>query len=258
MRDSVVTVKRELQSKTSNFSSSSGQEDGDGPAGYPGALQKKISKPVWNFENTSKRRRKRNPACMKWYTFWMVGGRSVCAMPNHESPKICRRGCHPIIEKQHWNLEGRQGAQFLESKEAMGCPLEVLHTQLPILQSGIAKNGSIVAYFEVGGVSLESLDCLTDLENFKAYVFNVFTHSFRRMASKEQAKFPKETILSEITFVVDLKGIQRSLFTERVMKVLKSVVGVLNCFPEILSKLVITNAPFFFSAIWLILKGGHL
>jgi len=124
----------------------------------------------------------------------------------------------------------------------------------PLIQSGIAKNGSLVFYLLVDKVSLEALDCLTDLENLESFMWNLFTHSFREYVKRAQKQHPDKSILCEVTLVVDLKGIPRSLFTERVMLLLKKVVAILNCFPEILSKAIVTNAPFFFSAIWLILK----
>eukprot|EP00797_Seminavis_robusta_P015245 Sro2295_g322340.2 (296) ;mRNA; r:7882-8769 len=136
----------------------------------------------------------------------------------------------------------------------MGCPASIVPTELPLIPSGIAKNGSMVAYFKAGSIDLKFLDCLTDLDNFISFIWNTFTHRFREMAVQAQKEFPNTTILGEVTIVIDLKGISRSLFTEKVMEVLKKAIKVLNCFPEALSKLIIFNAPFFFSAIWLVLK----
>jgi CRAL/TRIO domain len=152
-----------------------------------------------------------------------------------------------------WNVAAKENF-YKDLQMAMGCPLSILRTQLPLLLYGIAKNGSLVAYFQVERVSLEALDCMTDLENFVKYIWNTFGLVFINNATIAQKKFPDTTILGELTIVIDLKGISRSLFTDRVMTVLKNVIKVLNCFPEALNKLIIVNAPFFFSAIWLVFK----
>ena len=86
------------------------------------------------------------------------------------------------------------------------------------------------------------------------FIWHQFMHSFKNNVAKAQSKYPDLAIRIEQTVVVDLKGLSRSLFTNQVMDVLKQCAMAFNCFPEILNKLVIMNAPFFFSAIWLILK----
>jgi len=155
---------------------------------------------------------------------------------------------------EKWN-EAKSHDFYPDLETTCGCPLFVLKTQVPILAHSIANNGSMVIYFQVGNVSLQAIDCLTNMENFKAYMWNLLTHSFRATVEKAQQKFPDTTMLGEVTFVVDLKGVNRSLFTARVMKLLEDVFGILNCFPEALSKLMIVNAPFFFSVMWMALKG---
>lgn len=150
--------------------------------------------------------------------------------------------------------EGKAHDFYPNLEAALGCPPSVLLTQLPLLQWGTAENGSVVYYFQAGSVSLEALDCLTDLENFVAFIWHQFMHAFKDNVAKSQRKHPNTAIRSEMTVIIDLRGITRSLFTKQVMEVLKGCIQAFNCFPEILNKLVITNAPFFFSAIWLVFK----
>ena len=249
--DSVVLVRQNLEHPTA-FSS-------HGQSGYPGELTNEELEACLEFRKRIQEKREEGEPGY-YEMVHIMGG------VEEEAFAICRymRARKFVVpdalEMQRGNLEkwrkGRDNDFFpnLEAPNALGCPLPMVHNQNSIFQSGIAKNGSLVFYFQGNRVSLEALDCLTDLENFEQYMWNLFVHSIREHADRAQKQNPHITILYEVTLVADLKDIPRSLFTERVMLLLKNVIAILNCFPEILSKAIVTNAPFFFSAIWLILK----
>ena len=61
-------------------------------------------------------------------------------------------------------------------------------------------------------------------------------------------------VLAEAVVIVDMTGLQRSFFSSRTMEFLKQVFGVIQCFPEILNRVVIVNVPYFFTVIWMVLK----
>ena len=131
----------------------------------------------------------------------------------------------------------------------------ILKTQLPILNTGVGKNGSMVCYFKVEDVSVEALDCIVDMEsNMVPYFWYLFYYAYRQRAIDAQQEHPTIQLLFEVTMIIDLKGINRGLFSDKIMTVIKDVLTIFNCFPEVLSKLIFTNAPFFFSAIWMIIK----
>ena len=224
--------------------------------GYPGNLTRQEYEAFLMFRKDIKRKRAQEPSYHQMVHCWVP--------VEEEAYAICRfmRARKFVISHALAMMEGnldtwKQGHAnnfFPNLETTLGCPPSVLCTQLTYFHHGIARNGSIVYYFRAGSVSLEALDCLTNLDNFIGYIWHQFVHAFKDSVAKAQSKHPYITIRSEQTVVVDLKGITRSLFTHDVMDVLKRCTMAFNCFPEILNQLVIMNAPFFFSAIWLVLK----
>ncbi len=153
----------------------------------------------------------------------------------------------------HWK-EGKAHDFYPDLLQTMKCPLDILWTQFPIVNHGIATNGSLVAYFQAGGIQLEALDCLTRLENFVGFIWHEFMYGFKDNMLAARENHPNTPLRFEVTMVIDLRNISRSLFTEKVMAVLKDCCHAFNCFPEVLNKMIIVNAPYFFSALWLVIK----
>jgi hypothetical protein len=254
---SSVVVRQELQHQPENNNNNNNIQSQITQLGYPGYLTQAELEACLEFRKLLKEKKENGEP--GYYD--MV---RVYDGVEHEAFALCRfmRArkfvVTGILGLMAGNFEAWKAGHcknfYPNLEEVMRCPISVLKTQLPILQHGIAKNGSMVIYFQVGGVSLEALDCLSDLENLVPYFWNLFTHGFMESASKAQTENPDLTILFEVTMIIDLKGINRSLFSAKVVEVLQDVIKVFNCFPEVLSKLIFTNAPYFFSAIWMIFK----
>ena len=64
----------------------------------------------------------------------------------------------------------------------------------------------------------------------------------------------KTKVLAESIFVIDLKDLPKSIFTNDVMAFLKVAFSILRCFPEVLNRMVIVNVPRYFTMIWSVLK----
>lgn len=243
IRDSAAVVKQDLEKS----------QEAVTQAGYPGELTQKELEACLEFRAQIKMKREEGQPTY----YEMV---HVLDGLEDEAFALCRimRARKFVVEDvfklldeslEVW-AEGRANKFYHE----LPCPLSLVHSQFPLLQYGIAQNGSLVFYVQVSKISLEAIECFTDVENLVPYIWNLLTHAFKKYAAQLQEKHPNTTILAELTVIIDLKGIQRSLFTDKVMQVLKKTVGVLNCFPEFLSKAMIINAPYFFSVIWMVFR----
>jgi len=144
--------------------------------------------------------------------------------------------------------------------EFNGCPLPVLLSLIPMIHSGIGKNGAIVLYFRAGKVNCPGIECVVgDLTNALPFVWNRLYHGCRDALAREikrleddPARNKTTTVLAEKIMVVDLEG-DSSLFTSGM-----SFYGVAPqagaCFPETVNRTYVLNAPFSFSLVWKVIK----
>ena len=73
-----------------------------------------------------------------------------------------------------------------DPNEALRAPVNVFLTQMPTIYSGCAKNGSPVAYAKADGLSVEGMECLTDLDNIERYAWYVIVHKFMNQIARAQ------------------------------------------------------------------------
>jgi hypothetical protein len=159
------------------------------------------------------------------------------------------------------------------------CPLWVFWNQFPMIDYGIAKNGSYVVYMKAGLIKLDDgFDCInpigtpTEFVNqylpiawwLLCYKFCDIMNTKQQQQQQQQSNNTNTNtntnnntdyvVLAEAVIIVDLAGLQRSFFTARTMEFLKYVFQVIQCFPEILNRVVVVNTPYFFTFIWTVLK----
>lgn len=72
----------------------------------------------------------------------------------------------------------------------VGCPLSVLLTQFPSLYSGYAKEGFPVCYFHAGNLSIEGIECVTDLERLPCFIWYTMLHNIKRIYAEAIARNP--------------------------------------------------------------------
>lgn len=79
---------------------------------------------------------------------------------------------------------------MLDPSAALGAPVNVFLTQLPSLYSGCAKNGSPVSYAFAANLSVEGIECLTELENIEKYAWFSTLHRFKAEIARAQTINP--------------------------------------------------------------------
>lgn len=149
--------------------------------------------------------------------------------------------------------EGRRLEFCPGFKEAIGAPLPVLRTQYPYIYSGVAKNGCLVSYFRAGSVSIEGVECVTSLDQMGKMAWHQMMHEFPSHIAKAQ-KSHDGVVRAEAMVVVDLKGLDSSALNGRTLEVMKKLIWVYSCFPEVLNSMIILNTPVFFSYSWRIIR----
>jgi len=156
------------------------------------------------------------------------------------------------------------------AEKHINCPLPVFTHCFPLVDYGIAKSGAFVMYLKAGSIHLpDGFDCINTADKPESFVeqympmawyysCRVFCETMQRLKKENQSRRNNDddefVTLAECVAVMDLEGLQRDLFTTRTMEFLKQAFGVIECFPEILNRVVVVNVPYFFTFIWSILK----
>ena len=94
------------------------------------------------------------------------------------------------------------GGWITESNDAIKAPINVFLTQFPIIDYGCAKNGAPISYFRTEGLSVEGMECLTDLKNLPNYAWHSSYHNFPDEVAKAQEKNPDLVRYVRLKFIV--------------------------------------------------------
>jgi hypothetical protein len=138
-------------------------------------------------------------------------------------------------------------------EDAVGCPGSVFLTQYPCLFSGKAKNGCPINYQLVGKLRAEGIECLTELDRVRCYAVHSVMYQFKKEVALAQAHDP-DFVRCESVCVLDLKGLDSSQLNKRTLATLDGIADYMGCFPEMLNRMIIINAPMFFSVFWSLIK----
>jgi len=149
--------------------------------------------------------------------------------------------------------EGKPHDFYPTIEGAVGCPAPVFLSLYPFFYSGVAKNGCPVAYLKAGGMKVEGVECVTDLDNVQSYMWNAFMYQFKREVARAQAADPNAVRCESVT-VIDLKGLDTSQMNKKTLATLQSITTIGSCFPELLNQMIILNTPFTFSIFWKVIK----
>jgi hypothetical protein len=184
--------------------------------------------------------------------------------PVEEEPyALCRflRARKFIVEDAMSMMEGNidkwkaaRAHDFYPSIEsAVGCSASVFLGQFPYFFYGNAKNGCPVRYLMAGRVKVVGLECVTELDSIKVYMWHSIMHQFKQQVAAGQAHNP-DIVRCETVEIIDMKGLEASQVNKKTLGALKGTSELSTCFPELLNRLVILNAPIFFSLAWTAIK----
>mmetsp|Transcript_12725 Transcript_12725/g.16724 ORF Transcript_12725/g.16724 Transcript_12725/m.16724 type:complete len:401 (+) Transcript_12725:139-1341(+) len=132
------------------------------------------------------------------------------------------------------------------------CPAEVYKCFNPEWYVGFDKAHRLVSIQKPGLLNTAAIDCLTTTENILRY------HWCNMEARNEQFRCAAEAYGEpniSMTIITDLQGMTTSTMTKKVYHFI-NVISKLgsDCYPELMGKTYIVNAPFFFVGVWRIIR----
>lgn len=144
---------------------------------------------------------------------------------------------------------------YPDAKQALGVEASLFISQYPQLYSGFAKSGCPVFYSKPGRLDIEGIECITTLDGIIKYHWHVMQHDYQKRLlnyKKENPSFKRFECVS----VLDLDHLTMSKLGSRTLKIIQEQAKIDSlCFPETMNKMIIINAPRFFSATWKLIKG---
>mmetsp|Transcript_15088 Transcript_15088/g.18397 ORF Transcript_15088/g.18397 Transcript_15088/m.18397 type:complete len:583 (+) Transcript_15088:158-1906(+) len=125
----------------------------------------------------------------------------------------------------------------------------------PQVYYGHAKNGCPVFYSKPGVLDIHTIECLTSFLGLINFHWNAMMHDFVKKLHGQYKLSNGEFKRYECVCILDLSNLTSAQLAKKPMKIIKeqSTIDSL-CFPETLNKMVIVNAPGFFTFTWKILR----
>jgi len=144
---------------------------------------------------------------------------------------------------------------FRDPKKALGCDMALYMAQFPQVYCGYDKNGIPLFFSKPSKINIDAIEAITNLEGILKYHWFYQVHDFGdrlRAQKKNKEGFNR----FECVVIMDLSNLSVSQLNSKVMSLIKEQSAIDSlCFPETMNRMVIVNAPSFFSATWSIIKG---
>jgi len=144
---------------------------------------------------------------------------------------------------------------FPNPHKALGCSPSLYVGQYPQLYTGHSKEGYPIFISKPGVLNVRALECITSLQGIINFHWNAMSHV---LASRNrlQATLPPYPKRFECICVLDLAKLSASQITKRALNIIKIQTEIDSlCFPETLNRMLVINAPGFFSLTWKLIKG---
>ena len=153
---------------------------------------------------------------------------------------------------QFWSQS--EPTRYDSVEKAVGQTGAVFGTQFPSVYSGLAHNGTVANFMQVGRLSLEGMSCLVELDALPNFVWFHFLQCLPQKVDELQRANPQTVVRCEEMDIVDLKHLTHAQISQAFLDALKNMFSPSACFPEFLNKAIVLNAPGFFSFVWRIIK----
>lgn len=144
---------------------------------------------------------------------------------------------------------------YPDPKLALGVEPQVYISQYPQLYHGYAKTGAPVFISKPGSLNISAITCMTNMDGILRYHWYAMIHDFGNRLRAKKEKDPSFNRF-QCVIVMDLANLGVSQVTQRALAIIKEQSKIDSlCFPETLERMVIVNAPRFFTATWKLIKG---
>lgn len=144
---------------------------------------------------------------------------------------------------------------YPDPKEALGVEPQLYISQYPQLYQGYAKSGAPAFYSKPGKLNISAITSMTTMDGILKYHWYAMIHDFGTRLRTKKESDPNFTKF-QCMIVMDLGGLGMAQVTQRALAIIKEQSKIDSlCFPETLERMVIVNAPRFFTATWKLIKG---
>lgn len=139
--------------------------------------------------------------------------------------------------------------------DALGVEVSTYVAQYPQFYCGFTKKGCPLFISKPGVLSTSGLECITTIEGILKYHWFEMIHNFGG-ALRESISRHYDFKRFEVVCIIDLAHLSSTQVNKRALNIVKiqSQIDSL-CFPETLNRLLVVNAPSFFSLTWKVIKG---
>eukprot|EP00814_Leptocylindrus_danicus_P010949 CAMPEP_0116021984 /NCGR_PEP_ID=MMETSP0321-20121206/10717_1 /TAXON_ID=163516 /ORGANISM="Leptocylindrus danicus var. danicus, Strain B650" /LENGTH=436 /DNA_ID=CAMNT_0003492969 /DNA_START=137 /DNA_END=1447 /DNA_ORIENTATION=+ len=145
---------------------------------------------------------------------------------------------------------------YPDPSAALGAPVSTYIELYPQFYNGHAKNGAPLYISKPGVINTNSMECVTNLDGILNYHWHVMHHDFGNRLRERKSQMGDRFTKFACFCILDLSGLSASSINRSVMNIIKVQSKIDNtCYVETLSKMILVNAPVFFSASWKIIKG---
>ncbi len=128
--------------------------------------------------------------------------------------------------------------------------------QYPQLYYGHARNGCPVFISQPGMINIDAISSLTCIPKIVNYHWYAMMHEFTGKLKEEKTTSHGAFKRYECMCILDLNGLTATKIGKRELNLTKVQAAIDSlCFPETLNRMVIVNAPGYFTFTWKIIKG---
>jgi len=145
---------------------------------------------------------------------------------------------------------------YPDEDAALRAPVTTYSELYPQFYHGHAKNGCPLFISQPGKINYHAIESVTTLDGIINFHWNAMHHDFRKRLVDRKKEMGDDFKKFACVCVLDLDGLSASSVNRHVMNIIKSLSKIDNlCYVETLSKMIIVNAPVFFTAIFKVIKG---
>lgn len=145
---------------------------------------------------------------------------------------------------------------YPNAKDALGVEPYIYISQYPQLYTGYDKNNIPIFIQKVGRLNVDGLTCLTTIDGILKFHWNAQCHDFAKRLRERKKEDPKNFTRFECCAIMDLEGLSTSQITSTCLNIVQEQTRIDSlCFPETMNRMVIVNAPRFFTVTWKLVKG---
>jgi len=160
-----------------------------------------------------------------------------------------------VEEAIECRAQSRAQDYYPDPVAALGIHPCIYIRQFPQLYAGYAKNGCPIFISKPGVLNIDAVECVTSLDAIINYHWHIMQHDYLKRLLSYKSK-NSDFVRFETMTILDLDHLKASQLNSRTLGIIKMQSSIDSlCFPETMNKMIIVNAPRFFSITWRIIKG---